>query len=310
MAVKTYSYARDKNIKLSANFTVGEFRCHDNKTDTILIDSDLIPKMQQIRDFFNCSKDRVESGYRTPAWDKHVGGSGSGYHTKGQASDNYYYYKDGKNVPAKYICCYAQDIGVNGIGYINSTGVHLDTRSSKRYFDESKGNKNFADCYSYFGVSKTEIYGELATAVERDESKNQIEVLATELRTRRSNSTSSIVMQVTKKGQIYDFYEVSTNENYTWYRIGNNEWIADNGNYLKLLLPESEEEMEELKKQVEQLTQENALLKENNNKLQAENLELQDEITKEKTYKYSHVIEKTGRYIKTIEEGDTLIIKD
>lgn len=37
MSVKTYSVKRDGNIKLSSNFTVNEFACHDG-SDTVLID--------------------------------------------------------------------------------------------------------------------------------------------------------------------------------------------------------------------------------------------------------------------------------
>lgn len=41
MAIKAYSYAKDGNRKLSANFAVKEFRCKDG-SDPIFIDDELV----------------------------------------------------------------------------------------------------------------------------------------------------------------------------------------------------------------------------------------------------------------------------
>ena len=54
MAIKAYSYAKDGNRKLSANFAVKEFRCKDG-SDPIFIDDELVTLLQKIRDHFGKS---------------------------------------------------------------------------------------------------------------------------------------------------------------------------------------------------------------------------------------------------------------
>ena len=46
----------------------------------------------------------INSGYRTIAYDKKVGGDGKGYHTKGMAADIKAYDKNGKVISAKIVC--------------------------------------------------------------------------------------------------------------------------------------------------------------------------------------------------------------
>lgn len=151
--VKTYSKNKDGNLMLSPHFAVREFACKDG-TDTVLISASLIDKLEQIYDYLNCSKIIVNSGYRTPAHDKAVGGNGKGQHTLGKAADIQCYDKDGKLIDAKYVCCAAETLGCNGIGYISSKAVHIDTRSGKWWGDETTGNDNINSFYDYFGVDK------------------------------------------------------------------------------------------------------------------------------------------------------------
>ena len=47
MAIKAYSYAKDGNRKLSANFAVKEFRCKDG-SDPIFIDDELVTLLQAL----------------------------------------------------------------------------------------------------------------------------------------------------------------------------------------------------------------------------------------------------------------------
>lgn len=51
MAIKAYSYAKDGNRKLSANFAVKEFRCKDG-SDPIFIDDELVTLLQKIQGSF------------------------------------------------------------------------------------------------------------------------------------------------------------------------------------------------------------------------------------------------------------------
>ena len=73
MAIKAYSYAKDGNRKLSANFAVKEFRCKDG-SDPIFIDDELVTLLQKIRDHFGKSV-TITSAYRTAAHNKAVKGA-------------------------------------------------------------------------------------------------------------------------------------------------------------------------------------------------------------------------------------------
>lgn len=91
--------------------------------------------------------------------------------------------------------------------------------------------------------------------VSRDETKDQIKVIVTQLRVRKDHSTSSEIIGVSEKGGIYNYYETFKDNKYTWYRLADNQWIANDGKYLEVYpkrVEESEDEMvEELQKQIE-----------------------------------------------------------
>ena len=73
MAVKTYSRKKDGAVQLSPHFRVREFAC--SGTDTVLIDEELIALLERLYAYLGCSKIIITSGYRSPAYDKKVGGS-------------------------------------------------------------------------------------------------------------------------------------------------------------------------------------------------------------------------------------------
>ena len=159
--VKTYSYKKDANVKLSEHFKVGEFADVGEKgvySDVILIDSDTIAILEKVYKKFNCSKVIISSGYRSKEHDIAVGGSGTGQHTLGKAVDFCAYGKDLKPISAKQVCCYLEDLGVYGIGYINENYTHTDTRdiNHKWWGDETKANlcqqrkDNFSFCHETF----------------------------------------------------------------------------------------------------------------------------------------------------------------
>ncbi len=152
-------YTSIDKTQLSPHFNIREFRCKCGKAHETLINTDLINKLEQLRDALNCSKIIVNSGYRCPAHDKAVGGTGSGQHTKGNAADVVCYGQDGQPISSKTVCCTAQDLGFGGIANITSayTSTHLDVRTgSKWYGDEVYGTSTITnDFYSYFGISKS-----------------------------------------------------------------------------------------------------------------------------------------------------------
>lgn len=157
--IKTYDCNSKK--QLTKNINVSEIKCkgkgHIHNTK---IDLDHLNKVQEFMAYIGADWVKFSSGYRCSTHDKTVGGSGSGQHTKSTATDQYFRIggKNGKIIPAKEVCCKAQDFGFKGIGYIDANYVHLDSRTSGTYRgDETKGRSNNipnGDFYTYFGIKK------------------------------------------------------------------------------------------------------------------------------------------------------------
>lgn len=93
--------------------------------------------------------------------------------------------------------------------------------------------------------------------VERDEHKDQLKVIATELRVRTSPSTNGEILGASKKDGIYNFYDIKKDEKYTWYKIADNQWVADNGKWLEIYKKVEEKPVEPSKEDtiVEELNQ-------------------------------------------------------
>lgn len=158
------SYDPTDKTQLTEHFNVSEFKCKCGKNHSTLLDTDLVNKLEQLRQSLNCSKIIINSGYRCSTHDKNVGGSGSGQHTKGTAADIVCYDKDGKKISSKIVCCAAQDIGFGGIANIDSsyTATHVDVRAVKWFGNEVNGYDHSIPCdsfYTYYGLSKKDVYG-------------------------------------------------------------------------------------------------------------------------------------------------------
>lgn len=132
VGVQTYSKAKDGNKQLSENFKVKEFACKDG-SDKILIDITFVQThLQDIRTHFG-KPVNVNSGYRTEAYNKKVGGATNSYHKKGRAFDISI-----KGINPIEIARYATKLGIPGIILYDSF-VHVDSRDSK-YWAIKKGN--------------------------------------------------------------------------------------------------------------------------------------------------------------------------
>lgn len=155
MPVKTYSYKKDKNLKLSDHFAVWEFRCKDG-TDKVLINTDLINILEKLFIHLDCEAIDIISGYRTPTHSVNVGGYRTDQHTKGNAADIKCKKKDGTYYSSAEICCALEDLDFKGgVGRINkTTNVHVDTRGYKCWFDECNGEKTTDSWYKYLGIKK------------------------------------------------------------------------------------------------------------------------------------------------------------
>lgn len=185
MSITTYNYARDKDKFLSEHFQVKEFVAqsdyYGNYPSEFPIHDKLIEVLEKVYTHFGCTLGIICSGYRTPAVDIEVGGSGSGPHTLGIAVD-VYYYRDGEPIPSRLVACYLQKEGIKGIGLNcggNPNGTHFDMRGygvwegSVWFGDEKDYTCGYNDFFSYTGTSKSEVYpnGEDKPAVIKSEEQ-------------------------------------------------------------------------------------------------------------------------------------------
>lgn len=83
--------------------------------------------------------------------------------------------------------------------------------------------------------------------VERNINVNQLKVVTTSLRVRKNHSTKSDIIGYAKVNGIYNYYETHKDLKYTWYRIADNQWIANNGKWLEIY-PKYEEKYYIVKK--------------------------------------------------------------
>ena len=106
----------------------------------------------------------VNSGYRCPEYDTNMNGF-AGKHAVGDAADVVFYDKNKAVISTKKISCAAQDMeGVfGGIANIDKTytAIHLDVRQGYRWLGNEVVSNNTVtnDFYSYYGLSKEDVYG-------------------------------------------------------------------------------------------------------------------------------------------------------
>lgn len=79
--------------------------------------------------------------------------------------------------------------------------------------------------------------------VERDESKNQVEVIVDNLNVRTKPTMSSESLGYASIG-FYDYFESVDNEGITWHKIADNQWIASNEGIWTKLFPKQEKKIE------------------------------------------------------------------
>lgn len=153
MAVRTYSVKRDGETKLNAYFKVREFACHDG-SDTVLIDDALVQLLGYIRTYFG-KPVMINSGYRTVAYNKKVGGVSNSQHVQGKAADIVV-----QDVPPRAVASYLESLfPLHGIGLYPSF-VHVDTRGKKSYWVNSGSSVvmsfHLGDLYKQYDAKKKE----------------------------------------------------------------------------------------------------------------------------------------------------------
>lgn len=123
--VKVYSVLNQGNKALSTNFKVREFRCKDG-SDPVLVHPELVKVLQDIRTHFG-RPITINSAFRTPEYNKKVGGERQSQHLYGRAADIVI-----PGVSPKKVAEYAETLLPNtgGIG-IYSNFTHIDCREKK-----------------------------------------------------------------------------------------------------------------------------------------------------------------------------------
>lgn len=119
-----------------------EFASKDG-ADQIKIDTRLVVLLQKIRNKFGAEVN-INSGYRTAAHNKAVGGATNSYHMQGMAADI-----SVKGVSSLRVAQYAEIIGAQGIGWYEAQGfTHVDTRCGRYFWKDAGSNyrKTFLTC--------------------------------------------------------------------------------------------------------------------------------------------------------------------
>lgn len=123
--VTIYSLKKEGEKQISQNFKVKEFRCKDG-SDEVLIADELAELLQNIRDYFGKSV-TINSGYRTPSYNKKIGGATRSQHVEGTAADIVV-----NGVTPLEVAQYAEYLMPNmgGIG-LYSSFTHVDVRRNR-----------------------------------------------------------------------------------------------------------------------------------------------------------------------------------
>ena len=125
--VKGYSLAKDGEKSITKNFKVREFKCKDG-SDVIFIADELVNVLQKVRDHFGKSV-TINSAYRTPTYNKKVGGATYSQHCYGTAADIVV-----SGVSPNTVYAYVDSIlSKGGVGKY-STFTHVDVREVRTRF--------------------------------------------------------------------------------------------------------------------------------------------------------------------------------
>lgn len=132
VTINAYSKKLDGAKKLSTNFKVSEFACHDG-SDAILVAPRLVMVLQSIRSHFGAAV-TINSAYRTPQWNEKQGGAAASQHCYGTAAD----ITVKGRTPAQ-VAAYARELMPDwgGVGIYDRKGfTHIDVREARADWKE------------------------------------------------------------------------------------------------------------------------------------------------------------------------------
>ena len=126
-----YSLFHQSTHRISEHFTVIEFAQKDFRCDKVIVDTELIDVLEDIRAHFN-KPVIITSAYRTPEYNEKIGGVKNSQHCKGTAADIKV-----KGVTAKKVQKYLEQKYWDkyGIGSYR-TFTHIDIRAKRARWRE------------------------------------------------------------------------------------------------------------------------------------------------------------------------------
>ena len=125
--IKCYIMDREANEKIGQHFKVREFACKDG-SQVVYVDDHLVSILDILRNKIG-KPVHINSGYRTPEWNKKCGGAKYSYHMCGMAADIRVNGMSAKELANKLNEIVPDECGI----IVYSTWVHFDVRNNKKY---------------------------------------------------------------------------------------------------------------------------------------------------------------------------------
>ena len=125
--IKCYIMDTDANEKVGQHFKVREFACKDG-SQVVFIDSYLVSILDILRNQIE-KPVYINSGYRTPEWNKKCNGAKYSYHMRGMAADIRVEGMTAKQLANKLNAIIPAKCGI----IVYKSWVHFDVRTDKAY---------------------------------------------------------------------------------------------------------------------------------------------------------------------------------
>lgn len=125
--IKCYIMNTDANKKVGKHFKVREFACKDG-SQVVFIDDYLVSILDILRNKVE-KPVIINSGYRTPEWNKKCNGAKYSYHMRGMAADIRVEGMTAKQVANELNKIIPDECGI----IVYKSWVHFDVRSDKKY---------------------------------------------------------------------------------------------------------------------------------------------------------------------------------
>ena len=127
---------------------------------------------------------------------------------------------------------FVEDISAAQQFYSSESGWKSSTSMWNSNRTNSNGRYGMSSNYRWIGCIVNPAIGDvhwtnITPNVPRDEYKDQIEVLISDLRVRTGAGTDKSVLGFASKG-FYNFYDKADANGYTWYKIADGQWLASN----------------------------------------------------------------------------------